>query len=679
MKNAFFDKAKRQITRAAILTSLKGKAAQIKTAAVVGLALAIAAIAVMQFTTSEAAGVAAARATRRSEIVSPSPPAAASFASAAKLASASQLPKPPLRGYVDMHTHPMSHLGFGKKLMHGAPDEGSIIPKGTHGCNPTDFIAKTPGEALGTCAGTHGGWGTDNECGDHLRAAIINYGIDDGFKHKVPPEQNLHGDHPHTGYPTFKYWPHQTSKLHQQMWWEWIKRAHDGGLRVMVALSVNSQLLAKAVNGDSPTSDVPSSDLQIREIKKFVGRHPDFMEVAYSPEDLRRIVGAGKLAVILGMEIDDFGGFNQKFDNPALPAYMIPLVQQGEVKKEIKRIYDLGVRYVFPIHLTNNKLGGTAVYSLMFNFANKHNTGSYLDIQHSTDPSIKYDINFVGNTAGVNNAIMYGLGTALELVGEMPAPCINDISCGLPGKVRCCSPAMGVIKNAMAMDGKWNSYEQTAPGHINKLGLTSLGVYALREMMKLGLIIDLDHMGTKSMDAAIELATRNGGYPVNLGHNGMRKTDGGTERNVDAATALRIGRLGGMFGVGTADMTPDEVIEEYNKVVVAMGNKGEFNVYPGVGTDANGLEPLPKATAGLDTATFYKTHNLTMLRTEGGEWKGGKNWDYTKEGVANYGLMKEFMLDLKTRSGGAAVHDKLWRSAEYFARMWEKCETLSDK
>ncbi len=659
MKKAIFDRAKRQITQTAFLISLKGKAALIKTTALVGIALTITAIAVMQFTTASVSDVAAATVTRRAEIVSLSP---SPLPSPVRV---SQLPKPLLTGYADLHTHPMSHLGFGKKLVHGAPDIGSIVPKGTHGCNTADFRAKTIGEALGTCNGTHGGWGTDNKCGDTLRAAMINLAIDDGFEHIVPPEQNLHGDHHHPGSPAFQYWPHQTSKLHQQMWFEWIKRAHEGGLRVMVALSVNNQLLAEAINGDLPTLDKPSSNLQITEIKSFVGRHNDFMEISRSPEDLRRIVGAGKLAVILGMEIDDFGGFSQ---DPNF--YIHPeILKQQLVKAEIKRVYDQGVRYIFPIHLSNNVLGGTAAYNVLFNFANKHNTGNFFTLQHSSDASIQFNMNFASGVQ--NNGVMLGIKAQLGLVGEMVAPCINDVSCLPLGKVRCCSPAMGVINDAMTLDTRWASYDKIAPGHINAQGLTPVGEFALKEMMKLGMMIDLDHMGKKSMNKAFDLAEQfNGGYPVNLGHNEIRPATKGTERNVDIATALRVGRLGGMFGVGTADMTPNKFISEYLKVVKAMGNNGEFFVAPAIGSDANGLEPLPKATSGLISAMFY-SNGFTKLKT------GERTWDYTKEGVAHYGLMNEFMRDVKTRPNGAGVHDKLWQSAEYFARMWEKCEAVA--
>jgi len=34
----------------------------------------------------------------------------------------------PLTGWVDMHAHPMARLGFGGKLLHGAPDIGRLTP-----------------------------------------------------------------------------------------------------------------------------------------------------------------------------------------------------------------------------------------------------------------------------------------------------------------------------------------------------------------------------------------------------------------------------------------------------------------------------------------------------------------------------------------------------------------------
>src|SRR6185436_4388169 len=94
-----------------------------------------------------------------------------------------------------------------------------------------------------------------------------------------------------------------TSFSHQQMWYEWIKRCYDGGLRVMVALTVHNKLPAGATPGAvKPYDDVSVMEAQIAELKDFVGRHSEFMEIALDPIDLRRIVRNNKLAIIIGSE-----------------------------------------------------------------------------------------------------------------------------------------------------------------------------------------------------------------------------------------------------------------------------------------------------------------------------------------------------------------------------------------
>ena len=97
--------------------------------------------------------------------------------------------------------------------------------------------------------------------------------------------------------------------------------------------------------------DKGSMDLQIDEIKAFVSRH-GFMEVAYRPEDLRNIVSSNKIAIVIGVEIDAIGNFHN--GTKTVPLQML--------KAEILRLHGKGVRYIFPIHIIDNKLGGTAVY-----------------------------------------------------------------------------------------------------------------------------------------------------------------------------------------------------------------------------------------------------------------------------------------------------------------------------
>ena len=575
-----------------------------------------------------------------------------------------------LSGWVDLHTHPMSHLGFGKKLLHGVPDIGSLVPAGTRNCNPTDFRATTISEALGNCSSTHGGWGVANTCGDHIRSFVISGLFDDEFVNNLGDDPlkggNVFGDHRHEGIETnpfnFAYWPHQSSKVHQQMWWEWIKRAKElGNLRVMVALTVNSELLAKILNGDSPQDDKASADLQIDEIIAFVGRHGDFMEIAKTPADLRRIVGADKLAVVLGMEVDNIGNFNK----PGAA------VNELTVKAEIQRLYDKGVRYVFPIHLVDNKFGGTAVYEDLFNFANKFSTNSFLKVRQSN--AVEYKLGEMSD-AGVFLATSKDVRPVLGALSTIPYPpafnadptspdfCMNPIP--FNGSLGCWR-TFKLLAGILNTPPEYQSYDTIPKGHVNDTGLTSIGKFAVREMMKLGMMIDIDHMSDKSQADTLDIAEQpSNRYPINMGHNGLQNRRA-SERIAALGTVKRVAALGGVFGMGTADSEEHNYdaqtfISSFREVWTAMGSSPAV----ALGTDVNGMERLPRASKNIGP-NFY-TAAFPRGKT------GTRSWDYTTEGVVHYGLMADFVRDVSRRD--ATVHANLMTAAEKFAQMWEKAD-----
>jgi microsomal dipeptidase-like Zn-dependent dipeptidase len=570
-----------------------------------------------------------------------------------------------LNGFVDMHTHPMSHLGFGKRLLHGAPDVGSLIPRGTRNCNPKDFIATAITEALGNCNSTHGGWNpTNNGCGDTVRSLVISNLFDGKFINKTGL------DHQHEGIETtpfnFAYFPHQSSKVHQQMWWEWIKRAKEqGNLRVMVSLTVNSELLATILNGDTPIDDKASADLQIDEIIAFVKRHDDFMEIAKTPADLRRIVGADKLAVILGMEVDNLGNFNKLEIN----------ANETTVKAEINRLYAKGVRYIFPIHLVDNKFGGTAVYDNLFNAANKYSTGgaigNYFDVETG---SVEYRLG-VSSIPGGDFMVMQTFAPTLTALSGTPYPPAMQ---GDPSKPDFCPvPVLGCWKTFKTLQGiftpnpSYAVYSGISGGHVNKKGLTELGKFAVLEMMKLGIIIDIDHMWDKSQADTLAIAERvNNGvsndYPVNIGHNGLQDPRG-SERIALLNTVKRIAALKGVFGIGTSDSEKHKFdsqtfISSFNEVWTAMGGNSYGAV--AIGTDVNGMELLPRGPENV-LPNFYNS-DFPISKT------ANREWHYPSQGVTHYGLMADFLRDVKQKN--PTVHENLMNSAEHFARMWEKAE-----
>ncbi len=554
-----------------------------------------------------------------------------------------------LRGWVDLHTHPMSNLAFGGKLFHGGPDAGSLMPAIQMPYDPQcrfDVRAVNVLEALSDDAPTHGD-PFESKCGSMTRKVLIRGQLEQ--RGLVQPGHAV-------GAPTFANWPAWNDITHQKMWWEWIKRAHDGGLRVMVALSHNNRTLGDVLGPGNftpstpgspvsgPTDDMRSSDLQIAEIKAFVGRHQNFMQLAFSAADVYNIVQAGKIAVVLGVEIDNIGNFNQRAVSPEL------------IQNEILRLFNQGVRYIFPIHLTDNVFGDTAIYDELFNLANARETGEFWKVTCAA----------AGDDIGFRAPNFY------------PAPPWNVfIPNGLnPPQA---APCMAGAKFL---------------GHINArnpTGLTQFGGTAIRAMMKLGMIIDVDHMSNRAVNSVLQIAEAVpwGGYPLVSGHSGIR--DGGKFNAENARTGeqlRRIGCLQGMFGVGTAAADASDwaamyarAFTEINKPFtpsVPCPNKASWFGPGGVafGTDINSLLSTP----GPPRAPQRPLYGSPGFPTSPMPKSGTQKWNYLVDGVAHYGMFADFVKYVRNgpviegMNGTDLVDNHLMESADYFWRMWQKIE-----
>ena len=578
---------------------------------------------------------------------------------------------PGLKGFVDLHTHPMANLGFGGKLLYGGVDVGSLLPADPD-CH-ADVRATSEQQALGHDKSTHGGHDFfSNTCGDELRKAVI-HALQSGLGGADESEDAI-------GFPDFSEWPVWNDLTHQKMWVEWIRRAYQGGLRVMVALAVNNKTLGDmtAGPGDFATDDKSSADRQIAEIRSFVGRHGDFMEVALSSADVHRIVSANKLAVVVGIEVDHIGNF-QTSQNPGVPS-------DAAAKAEIDRLFGEGVRYIFPIHVLDNAFGGTAAYVNLFNVSNLRESGHPYSLICASPGD---DINYVYNN---NDITIESVAAQLLKLG------VATISINYPP----CS------------------------GQKNSLALTSTGVTAIKEMMHLGMLIDIDHMSQAATDQALALATQFG-YPVNSGHNGPRggSPSSHNERSLRADQYATIGRLHGMAGVGSGGVDSQTWLASYQKVVQEMGGGA---IAAGFGTDTDGfalgMPPRPgthlaEVGAGPQATQYNRCINncdceplangkpnaacknacianckkeypnasvsipavgVTYTAAFPPSHDGNRTWNIITDGVAHYGMLWDFVEDVRLLPGGAAVVDNnLMNGADYFFKMWQIAETQSSK
>ncbi len=525
---------------------------------------------------------------------------------------------PPLRGFVDLHTHPLANLGFGGKLLYGGPDVGSLLPADPD-CNH-NVRAVSEAHALGHDRSTHGGYDFfSNQCGDLLRGSVIHT-IQSSLGGADESDNAI-------GYPDFSEWPVWNDLTHQKMWVEWIRRLYQHGLRVMVALAVNNKTLGDmtAGPGDFSTDDKTSADLQIAETKSFVGRHADFMEVALSSADVHRIVSANKLAVVIGIEVDHIGNF-QTAQAPGLPS-------DGAVRAEIDRLYGEGVRYMFPIHVLDNAFGGAAVYMNLFNVSNWRESGYPYALVCACSGE---DINYVYNNKEIGLQAILGqlikLGWAAISITYPPCPAAQTCPAG-----------------------------QTPSGQKNSLGLTHSGLVAINEMMRLGMLIDIDHMSQEAADQVLAIAASPQiMYPVNSGHNAPRGTgaDNHNERALRVDQYATIGRLHGMAGVGSAGLNGRAWLDRYNGVIKDMGGG---NIAAGFGTDTNGFALGMPPDPSLICGSPYSTD-------------GTKTWTAVSHGVAHYGMFADLLDSFQMMGGGSEMLRNFMTGADYFYQTWKIAE-----
>ena len=112
-------------------------------------------------------------------------------------------------------------------------------------------------------------------------------------------------------------------------------RAKAGGLDAQFfSIWVEPQLFG----GGGPRA-IKRADDQIDAIRELAERHPETWQLATSADDIRRIVGEGKLAALLGLE----GGYaiDEKLEN-------------------VERYYQLGVRYMSPAWSVSTSWAGSS-------------------------------------------------------------------------------------------------------------------------------------------------------------------------------------------------------------------------------------------------------------------------------------------------------------------------------
>ena len=82
------------------------------------------------------------------------------------------------------------------------------------------------------------------------------------------------------------------------------------------------------------------------------------------------------------------------------------------------------------------------------------------------------------------------------------------------------------------------------------------------------------------------------------------------------------------------------------------------------------MSPRPGSNVNLASATLPQPAipHLPPATT------GLRTWDYNQVGVAHYGLLPDFLMDVQSLQGGAAVVNQMFDGAQYFYDTWYLAE-----
>jgi microsomal dipeptidase-like Zn-dependent dipeptidase len=609
----------------------------------------------------------------------------------------------PVWGLADYHTHPMTYMAFGG--MKGIPTLWGN-PGGDYEdyFDPIAILRDIP-----KCVRGHGGgWLAEPFIHSSQMMHYSLFSIASSFVF-------THGRH---GAPEYDNFPSHTMGAHEQMHITMIRRAYEGGLRLMVALATDNKaaqfLTGRVEHGHMVLiGEKESMEAQLRGMKSLAELNRNWMEIAYSSADARRIILHGKLAVVLGVEFDQLGDMGLGSE-------------EREPELEAEYLWSLGARAVIPIHGADNRLGGPAVFIGPYNWLNdllhRSNTDASIGDVKKTTPAyfqvMGDDSCAASPQTRVGRCVQYRLDPKLQLRVGIGRSFFHWFWLRQGPGFFVTSP---------------QKQFKTQYGNKNTLGLTSFGKRYIDTLMDRGMIIDTAHMSDRSVADTFaqigkRLAKQHPGcddfamgsparpecdadaYPTIISHahfRGQAIYDGKqadylpSEYDISDSNLEMLRRTGGVVGPFVTEPRVSE--SNIAGIVNDCGNSSKdfgfsfryaanrvntqtdddtFASRVGFATDMT-LIPMVSPRFGEHACEGYKRQPQQLRVAYSGSralkpYKlGPRAFDFNEDGLAHYGLLPDLFQDLKNLGDNDAR--LLFRSAEGYLRLWEKSERLSGR
>ncbi|MCX4966864.1 discoidin domain-containing protein [Streptomyces sp. NBC_00654] len=424
------------------------------------------------------------------------------------------------------------------------------------------------------------------------------------------------GKHDPNGWPAFKDWPAHDSLTHQQNYYAWIERAWRGGQRVLVNdLVTNGVICSVYFFKDRGCDEMTAIRLEAQKTYDMQA----YIDKMYGGP------GKGWFRIVTdsaqAREVIEQGKLavvlGVETSEPFGCKQILDVAQcsKADIDRGLDELHKLGVRSMFLCHKFDNALCG-----------------------------VRFDSG--------------ALGTAIN-VGQF-------LSTGTFWKTETCRGAQhdNPIGNAVAASAEKQlpagvavpSYASGA--QCNTRGLTDLGEYAVRGMMDRKMMLEIDHMSVKAAGQAFDILESESYPGIVSSHSWM-----------DLGWTERLYKLGGFIG---QYMSGSEAFSAEAERTDALREK--YGVGYGYGTDMNGVGGWPGPRGG-DTPNPVK---YPFRSTDGGsvidkQTTGERTWDFNTTGAAHYGMVPDWIEDIRI-VGGQGVVDDLFAGAESYLRTWGSSE-----
>lgn len=431
--------------------------------------------------------------------------------------------------------------------------------------------------------------------------------------------ENLTSDgdwtHDPVGWPTFKDWPRVESMSHQAGYYAWIERAWRSGQRVLVNDLVSNRVICQLpiMAKDRGCNEMDSIRLQAQkawEMQDYIdgiygGPGKGFFRIVTTPQQATEVIKSGRLAVVLGVETSEPFGCRQIMD--------VAQCNRADIDRGLDEMKNLGVSSMFLCHKFDNALCGvrfdSGTQGTIINIGQFLGSGTWWQTEKC--PTQMSD-NAIGNAPA-----------PVEVVEELP-----------PGE-------------------EVPTYNNT--NKCNVRGLTGLGEYMLKGMMKRGMMVELDHMSAKAAMRTVEVLEESG-YPGVVSSHGW----------ADKKFTERVYRLGG-FRTGYPT-SPASFVDEWagQKELRAQYGKGY-----GFGLDYNGVGSHPGAEG--DESPVKVTYPYTAVdgtTVMDKQVTGQRTWNVNTDGAAHYGLVPDWIQQLRLAGGGDEIVDSLMQGAQSYLDTW---------